>query len=92
MTDPVQQFADTLRTAADARRPLNICGSGSKTFYGNAAVGEALDVTSYRGIIEYEPTELVITARAGTPLAEIEAVMRTEDSNSFKVTGFYRRF
>jgi len=78
MTDPVQHIADTIRAAADAKRPLNICGSGSKAFYGNAAVGEALDVTSYRGIIEYEPTELVITARAGTPLAEIEKAMHEQ--------------
>ena len=76
MTDPVQHIADTIRAAADAKRPLNICGSGSKAFYGNTASGDPLDVTAYRGIIEYEPTELVITARAGTPLAEIEAAMR----------------
>ena len=78
MSDPVTQFADIIRAAADAKRPLNICGSGSKVFYGNPATGEALDVTAYRGIIEYEPTELVISARAGTPLAEIEAAMREQ--------------
>ena len=78
MSDPVTQFADIIRAAADAKRPLNICGSGSKVFYGNPSTGEALDVTAYRGIIEYEPTELVITARAGTPLAEIEAAMREQ--------------
>jgi glycolate oxidase FAD binding subunit len=72
----IQQFADTIRTAADAKRPLNIRGGGSKAFYGNASVGDDLDVAAYRGIISYEPTELVITARAGTPLAEIEAAMR----------------
>ena len=76
MTDQAQQFADAIRAAADAKRPLNICGGGSKRFYGNAATGEALDVSGYRGILSYEPTELVITARAGTPLAEIEAAMR----------------
>lgn len=76
MSDPVLQFAETIHAAADARRALNIRGGGSKAFYGNAASGDALDVSSYRGIIEYEPTELVITARAGTPLAEIEAAMR----------------
>jgi len=74
--DPVKQFADTIRTAADAKRPLHIRGGGSKAFYGNAPAGDDLDVTAYRGIISYEPTELVITARAGTPLADIEAVMR----------------
>jgi glycolate oxidase FAD binding subunit len=74
--DLVHQFADTIRAAADAKRPLQIRGGGSKAFYGNASTGDDLDVTTYRGIISYEPTELVITARAGTPLTEIEAAMR----------------
>ena len=75
MTDPVQVLAESIRTAADAKRPLRIRGAGSKTFYGNATSGDDLDVSGYCGIIEYEPTELVITARAGTPLAEIETAM-----------------
>ena len=37
--------------------------------------GEVLDVSAYRGIVAYEPTELYITARCGTSLAEIEAVL-----------------
>ena len=74
--DLVHQFTDTIRAAADAKRPLRICGGGSKAFYGNASAGDDLDVTSYRGIVSYEPMELVITACAGTPLAEIEAAMR----------------
>lgn len=72
----IQQFADTIRAAADAKRPLQVRGGGSKDFYGNAPTGDLLDVSGYRGIVEYEPTELVITARAGTPLAEIETAMR----------------
>ena len=71
-----QQLSDTIRSAGDAKRPLRIRGGGSKAFYGNHSSGDDLDVTAYRGIVSYEPTELVITARAGTPLAEIEAAMR----------------
>lgn len=78
MSDLVNQYAETIRAAADAKRPLNICGGGSKSFYGNAPAGEELNVTGHRGIISYEPTELVITARAGTPLAEIESAMRDQ--------------
>jgi glycolate oxidase FAD binding subunit len=74
--DLIQKFADAIRAAADAKRPLRICGGGSKAFYGNHSTGDDLDVTACRGIINYEPTELVITARAGTPLADIEAAMR----------------
>ncbi|MCW5576935.1 MAG: glycolate oxidase subunit GlcE, partial [Burkholderiales bacterium] len=71
----IQQFADIIRAAAEDRRPLRIRGGGSKAFYGNPVTGEDFDVTGHRGIVAYEPTELVITARAGTPLAEIETLL-----------------
>ena len=54
---------------------LRIRGGGSKDFYGQAPQGELLDTRAHAGIIAYEPTELVITARCGTPLAEIESVL-----------------
>ena len=57
------------------RSPLRIRGAGSKDFYGGMLAGEVLDVAGYRGIVAYEPTELYITARCGTPLAEIEAAL-----------------
>jgi len=65
-----------VRAAAANQTPLAIRGGGSKDFYGGAGRGESLSVAAYRGIIDYEPSELVITARAGTPLAEIEAALR----------------
>ena len=71
-----QHFADTIKDAAARRAPLRIRGGGSKDFYGREAAGEVLDTRAYAGIVDYEPTELVITARAGTALAEIENVMR----------------
>jgi len=58
-----------------ARSPLQLCGGGSKSFYGGAGRGECFDTRSYRGIIDYEPSELVVTARCGTPLAELESVL-----------------
>jgi len=72
----IDQLAATIREAAKLRRPLCIRGGGTKDFYGGAIQGDRLDTTPYRGIVAYEPTELVITARAGTPLAEIEAALR----------------
>ncbi|HXE40825.1 MAG TPA: glycolate oxidase subunit GlcE [Azonexus sp.] len=59
----------------DGRVALRIRGGGSKDFYGGMLAGEVLDVGAYRGIVAYEPTELYITARCGTPLTEIEAVL-----------------
>jgi len=69
------ELIERVLQAIATRTPLCIRGGGSKTFYGRACTGEALDVSGHRGIVAYEPTELVITARAGTPLAEIEAAL-----------------
>ena len=69
------RLVDQVRAAAAAARPLTIRAGGSKDFYGHATQGERLDPRPYAGVVAYEPTELVITARAGTPLAEIEALL-----------------
>ncbi len=72
----VQQLSETIREAAKQKRPLCIRGGGTKDFYGGPVHGYKLNTSDYRGIVAYEPTELVITARAGTPLAEVEAALR----------------
>ncbi len=64
-----------IRAAHGSHTPLRIRGGGSKDFYGGMLAGEVLDVAGYRGIVAYEPTELYLTARCGTPLAEIEATL-----------------
>jgi glycolate oxidase FAD binding subunit len=64
-----------IRQAAADKAPLAIRAGGTKDFYGNAPRGELLDPRGWRGIVAYEPTELVITARCGTPLAELEAAL-----------------
>lgn len=69
------QLQERVNAAAEAETPLCIRAGGSKDFYGRALQGEVLDVSGHRGIISYEPTELVITARAGTPLSEIHQVL-----------------
>jgi glycolate oxidase FAD binding subunit len=61
--------------AIGGKTAVNITGSGSKTFYGRPAQGEPLEVEGHHGVIIYEPTELVITARCGTRLADIERVL-----------------
>ena len=65
--------------AHGARRALRLKGAGTKDFYGESLAGEVLEVTAYRGITDYEPSELVITARCGTALSEIEAALDARD-------------
>lgn len=76
MSEIIDQFAHAIREAASHKTCLRICGGGSKDFYGGPLRGDVLDTSAYRGVIEYEPTELVIIARAGTPLTELEAVLQ----------------
>ncbi|WBL59909.1 glycolate oxidase subunit GlcE [Stutzerimonas stutzeri] len=66
---------DQVNQALAAKTPLRIQGSGSKAFLGRAVEGQLLDVREHCGIVSYDPTELVVTARAGTPLAELEATL-----------------
>jgi glycolate oxidase FAD binding subunit len=68
-----------VRAATGARRPLRLRGSGSKDFYGEALEGEVLELAAWRGIVDYEPSELVITARCGTPLAELEQTLAARE-------------
>lgn len=68
-----KRIQEIVQRAYQERTPLKICGSNSKSFYGRQISGQQLDVSHHGGIIHYEPTELVITAAAGTPLKEIES-------------------
>ncbi len=69
------QLAERIRAAAEKRTLLRIVGGNSKAFYGKPVTGEELNVAAYSGIIEYEPSELVISVRAGTPLREVETAL-----------------
>jgi glycolate oxidase FAD binding subunit len=66
---------EQIREAAGRGAPLRIRGGGSKDFYGNAPRGEILDTRAYAGVVEYEPTELVITARGGTLLSDLQKIL-----------------
>lgn len=68
-------WTERVREAHAARAPLALRGGGTKLFYGAAVEGAPFDTRAYAGIVDYEPTELVVTARAGTPLADVERVL-----------------
>ncbi len=70
-------LAERVKQAAADRTPVVIQGSGSKGFYGRAVAsdGETISTRGYQGVLSHEPTELVITAAAGTPLRELETAL-----------------
>jgi glycolate oxidase FAD binding subunit len=73
MDAALSTLTDQVKAAASDAVPLRIRAGGTKDFYGNAPAGDTiLDPRPLRGIVNYEPTELVVTVRAGTPLAELE--------------------
>src|SRR5262245_60250617 len=72
----LEALQDRIREAAERKTPLRLRGGGSKDFYGNEPRGELFDTRGYAGIVSYEPTELVVTARCGTPLAELEKILQ----------------
>lgn len=75
MDSLMEAYRERVLRAAQEQTPLRIRGGGSKDWYGGAPQGEVLDMSGYRGIVSYEPTDLVITVRCGTPLREVEAAL-----------------
>ena len=68
-------WRERILTAASSHETLRLKAAGTKDFYGEGLAGEVLDLSGWRGIVDYEPSELVITARCGTPLSELEAAL-----------------
>ena len=75
--DGTAEIAQRVAAAHAACEALAIRGGGSKAFHGREVAGAPLDLSGHRGILRYAPAELVLTARAGTPLAEIETLLST---------------
>ena len=71
----IEILQQKIREAAQRRTPLRLRGGGTKDFYGNVLRGEILDTRGYAGIVAYEPTELVVTAKCGTALGELESTL-----------------
>src|SRR5437899_180390 len=70
---------ERIAAAQGARRALRLKGAGTKDFYGETLAGEVLELGAFSGIVDYEPSELVLTARCGTALSEIEAALSARD-------------
>ena len=80
MTQELTRLSEQLRAAREAGTPLLVRGGNTRSFYGEPVEGrEALDISGYTGILKYQASELVITARAGTLLSEVEAVLAEQN-------------
>lgn len=75
MKEAIEQIQSQVQEAARLSRTLRVVGGGTKDFLGEPLQGQPLSTAGLSGVIAYEPTELVITAGAGTPLAEIQALL-----------------
>ena len=75
MEAQLNTLIDAVRQAGADGRVLRLRGGGSKDFWGQSLTGDVLDTRAYRGIVSYEPSELVVTVRCGTPLTELEAAL-----------------
>lgn len=74
-TDQTNQLQEHVAQACANDQPLNICGGNSKSFLGTPSKATELDISAHCGIISYEPTELVVTARSGTRLESLNKVL-----------------
>ena len=73
------EVAAIVAWAAAADEPLEIVAGGSKRAYGRPVRGaRTLELAALRGVIDYDPSELVLSARAATPMAEIEALLAAQ--------------
>lgn len=79
MDTALHPFIERITQAHHARTPLRIRGGGSKDFFAPPGQGEVLDTRTLDGIRAYEPSELVVTVAAGTPLATLEAALREKN-------------
>src|SRR5512134_2685417 len=75
MQEVINRYAQSIAQAVADKAPLRLRGGGTKDFYGARLEGRVLDTRAYSGVVSYEPTELVVTARAGTSLRELDTTL-----------------
>jgi glycolate oxidase FAD binding subunit len=75
VADVTSSLVESVNEAVNGRTPLYLAGSGTKPVKRDTA-GALLSLTDHSGIVAYEPQELVVTVRSGTPLVELEQVLR----------------
>jgi glycolate oxidase FAD binding subunit len=92
MDSAVQDLCDRITDAQRRGTALRLSGNGTKAFYGeyrDPPTSQILNLSTYRGVISYDPSELVVTARCGTPLSELEDLLSSRGQYlAFEPPGF----
>ncbi len=76
--DRSRELIDAVTASIESGKPLSIRGGNTKAFFGGPQTGETLEMSGHSGMVSYEPTELVITARSGTLVSEIESTLKEQ--------------
>ncbi len=71
----LQSVVAQLNEAREDNRPVCIVGGNSRSWYGHVGAGASLSMSDYSGVINYEPTELSVRVRAGTPVRDLNAIL-----------------
>ena len=75
--DISDNLQDQVASALNDKTSLRISAGNSKSFYGNNVSAQDIDTLEHKGIVEYQPSELVVTVRSGTLLSELEAELKS---------------
>lgn len=73
--DQTDLLLEQVQTALAQKYPLAICGGGSKSFLGHSVQAQTLHVGQHQGIVDYDPSELVVTVRSGTTITELSQAL-----------------
>ncbi len=96
MNEEVLTPADEREAAeiiAAAEAPLDIVGAGTRSGFGRPPQsGRRLSTTKLTGIVFHEPAEMTLRARAGTPLAEVEASLFSGTTRCCRLNRWTRAF
>ncbi|MYB33710.1 MAG: glycolate oxidase subunit GlcE [Gammaproteobacteria bacterium] len=74
--DDYPALREAIDTARQSGNPIAIEGGGTRKFYGREIVGTPLSLSGHHGIVEYSPTELVVTVKAGTTVDSLSQILQ----------------
>ena len=76
MSEILDKFSERIIQANKEKKNIRFVGADSKKFFGYDILGEELKTSDYSGVVDYDPKELIITAKCGTKIAEIKSLLK----------------